>query len=338
MKNVSKLLALLLVLAMALTFVACKDSTETGGSEASSSTTEPTSEEISNSEPIISSEPETSSDLTGTEISSGVSETGTVPSSVPVSGSTIASSGPSVVNTTVPTAVTLNGKEALDLFNAATKKVVAEKAGYTKKTYTKITKIDFGALGNLSIVKDAVYGFFNVGSNGEGTNEFGGPIKKGSADAAKRMKASTFTTGDIKSATAVPDGKGGYTITILVKDGSTEWQGTDRDDAGSGSEMSPIDKGPFQYGKDDDSSYDHKTAHNIYYSINHADDAQTKHIGENTFNVKFVAQVNAQGRMTSLTGHYDMHANVYNVKYTIITLNNKSGDGYCDVTYSNFQW
>ena len=224
--------------------------------------------------------------------------------------------------------------DPLKLFNDATKLVKDLKAGYSKTRYTKITDLEFGLLGQFQIVKDAVYGFFDVESNGEGTLKT--TVNKGQA--SDQLRASKWTAGDIKSAEAKPDGKGGYIVTILVKDGTTRWSGEGGSDPGTGTLNSPIDRGPLCYGEDDDSKYDHKTAKNVYLSINSADNANTKDIGENSYSIKIVADIDADGRLQKLYGYMEMTVQVYHVKYLFVTLTNKAGSGFGEVTYENFKY
>lgn len=225
--------------------------------------------------------------------------------------------------------------DPLKLFNDATKMVKDLKPGYTKTRYTKITDLDFGLLGQFQIVKDAVYGFFDVESNGEGTLKTTAAKGKSS----DQMRASQWTAADVKSAEAKPDGKGGWVVTLLIKDGNTRWSGAGGDAPGSGAlKNSPIDRGPLCYGEDDNDKYDHKTAKNIYLSINGADNANTKDIGETSYGIRVVADIDAQGRLHKLYGYMEMTVQVYNVKYLFVTLNNKAGSGYGEVTYENFNY
>jgi len=228
----------------------------------------------------------------------------------------------------------LSEKEILEMFNAATKKAVDSKAGYTKVRNTYITDLDFGLLGRFDIVKREVYGFFDADGNGIGYYE--STVKKGTA--SDQLRASKWTMSDIKSAKAEPDGKGGYNVTIIIKDGGTRWSGQGGDDIGSGTKRSHVDNGPFCYGEDGDSRYDHKTSLNIYRAINDADDALTKDIGENTTNIKVTAEIDAQGRLQRLYGYMDMRVDVYHVTYLIVTLTNKYGAGHGEVTFSDFKY
>ena len=236
---------------------------------------------------------------------------------------------------------TLLGKEALDLFNTATQKAVDARAGYSKRRYTKITELDFGVFSRIpglkNVVADAVYGFFDVGEGGEGVYEV--TVAKGQS--SSYLRASKWTMDDIAGAKAEPDGQGGYTVTITVKDGSTRWRGGGRSDAGTGTAASYIDRGPLCYGTDDSTDYDHKTAANFYYTINHAESdfgkPSTQDIGETTSNIQVEAKIDAQGRLTNLKGGMDMIVNVYHVTF-VITLRDKYGKGYGTLEYKDFRY
>lgn len=315
-----RLLTLLLALAMILcTFAAC------GGSDPDPGTTTTAAQELTgepDTEPVDGSV----TDIDETEETSEEASTSVNPDDP------TGTSQPSTDNSETTTKA--EKVDALKLFNEATKKAVTQKAGYNKTRYTKITDLDFGPLGQFQIVKDAVYGFFDVGSNGEGTLKE--TVKKGQT--SDLLRASTLTANDIKSASAVPDGKGGYKVTLLIKDGNTRWSGEGGSDRGKGTLNSPIDRGPLCYGEDDNSKYDHKTAKNIYLSINSADDALTKDIGERSYNIKAEAHIDSEGRLQKLYGYMEMTVDVHHVKYLIVTLTNKSGSGFGEVTYENFKY
>ena len=221
--------------------------------------------------------------------------------------------------------------QALQLFNEATAQAVRRKAGYSKARYTKITRLDFGPLSSLTMVKEAAYAFFGVESSGEGTLSY--TVKKG--ESSHLLRASAWTMADIESAAAEPDGKGGYTVTLRVKDGTTRWGG---DEPGSGTKKSAVDNGPFCYGEDDSPDYDHKTALNLYYTVNRTEGASTKDIGETVTGARVTANIDSKGRLTGLTGRLEMRVDVYDVKYSIFSLSDNSGEGYGEVTYSDFKY
>ena len=239
-----------------------------------------------------------------------------------------------------PIELPVGAAEILQLFNEATAKAVSLRPGYSKTRYTKITELNFGALGALgglgsqSAVMETVYAFLGVESSGEGTVAY--TVKKG--ERSGLLRASEWTMADIKSASAEPDGKGGYTVTISVRGGATRWGGGGGDDPGSGTAKSAVDNGPFCYGEDDSPDYDHKTALNLYYTVNHTEGASTEDIGETVTGAQITAKIDSRGRLTELTGRLDMRIDVYHVQYSIITLRGNSGEGYSEVTYSDFKY
>jgi predicted small lipoprotein YifL len=224
--------------------------------------------------------------------------------------------------------------EALQLFNEATEQAVKRKPGYSKTRYSKVTQVDFGVLSNLQTVREAAYGFFGVGSDGEGTASY--TVKKG--ESSSLLRASAWILDDIESAEAEPDGAGGYVVTVKVKGGTTRWSGEGGGDPGSGTAKSAIDGGPLCYGEDDSPDYDHKTALNLYYTINRTEGASTKDIGETVTGVEFTAKIDSKGRLTQLTGRLDMRVDVYHVQYSLFTLRDNAGEGYGEVTYSDFKY
>ena len=233
----------------------------------------------------------------------------------------------------------LQGQEALDLVNAATKKAVDEKAGYQKKREIKITELDFGAFSRIpglsAVVKDLVYGIFGVESNGEGV--YRQSVQKGQS--ADYLRESKWTMSDISSVAAEPDGSGGYNVKIVVKDGGTYWKGGGRGDPGSGSAVSPIDRGPLCYGPGESEHHDHKTAQNLYYIINRFEHKMgkpsTEDIAERTSNVTAEANIDSEGRITYIKGYMEMVVDVNHVQF-VVTLRNGSGRGHGTVEYSNF--
>jgi len=233
-----------------------------------------------------------------------------------------------------PDPLASSNHELLRQFNDATAQAVKLKPGYTKTRYTKITNLDFGALSNLSMVREGVYGFFGVESNGEGTMTY--TVKKG--ESSDLMRASTLTMEDIEGISAAFDGAGGTVVTVRVKDGGTRWGGAGGNDPGSGTAKSAIDNGPLFWGVDGSPDYDHKTAQNFYYTINHTDGAGTKDIGETVTNAVFTARIDGDGRLTELACRLDMRVDVYHVKYSFFTLSDNSGEGTGEVTYSGFAY
>jgi len=54
--------------------------------------------------------------------------------------------------------------------------------------------------------------------------------------------------------------------------------------------------------------------------------------------VQVTANIDSKGRLTGLTGHLAMRVDVYDVTYSIFNLSDCSGEGYGDVTYSDFKY
>jgi len=243
--------------------------------------------------------------------------------------------------TTTAAARTLRGQEALDLYNAAIKKAVNEKAGYQKRREIKITALNFGAFSRVpglsAVVKDLVYGIFGVGSNGEGV--YRQAVQKGQSTIY--LRESKWTMNDVTSAVAEPDGSGGYHVKIAVKDGGTYWKGGGRGDAGSGNAVSPVDRGPLCYGADESEHHDHKTAQNLYYIINHMAHSlgtpSTQDIAERTGNVTMEGKIDSQGRIAHMKGYMEMTVDVNHVNF-VVTLRNGSGRGHGTVEYSDFMY
>jgi len=312
MKTTERIIAMLLVGAMAISLAACTGKPDAPADITTDAGTTLEAGAAGNSETTTQAEPD-----------SGTEE------------DTIST----VMETTAAEAITLKGQEALDLLNAAIKKAVDEKVGFQKRREVKITSLDFGAFSRVpglsAVVKDLVYGIFGVGSNGEGV--YRQTVQKGQS--TDYLRESKWTMNDVSSAVAEPDGSGGYHVKIAVKNGSTHWKGGGRGDAGNGSAVSPVDRGPLCYGAGDSEHHDHKTAQNLYYIINRFEHKMgkpsTEDIAERTSNVSAEAKIDSQGRITYMKGYMEMLVDVNHVQF-VVTLRNGSGRGHGTVEYSNF--
>ena len=320
-KTTIKIVAMLLVLALTIGLAACA-----GKPDAPQETTADIATDV---EPALEA-----------AVTSGIEATTLLAEATALAeGTTLNEATTLTGQTTTTETQTLRGQKVLDLVNAATKKVVDEKAGYQKKREVKITELDFGAFSKVpglsAVVKDLVYSVFGVGSNGEG--DYRQTVQKGQS--VDYLRASKWTMNDVTSAVAEPDGSGGYHVKIAVKNGSTQWKGDGRSDAGSGSAVSPVDRGPLCYGPGNSEHHDHKTAQNLYYIINTLEHSlgkpSTEDIAENTSNITAEAKLDSQGHLIYLKGYMDMVVYVNHVQF-VVTLKTGLGRGHGTVEYSDF--
>jgi hypothetical protein len=207
---------------------------------------------------------------------------------------------------TVPT----TKQEIVALYNAATATAASAKPGYSKKTNTVLSDLDFGALGRMKLVRDAVGGFLGEGQSSQ-------TVARGKFD-GKSLKKSTLTAADVTSATCTlsKDGKY-YDLTLTLK-----------------TENNP-QKGSSVIGKVTD---DYKGVNELKSGIQDAG-ASVGSISTKTQNVTVKARISVDGkRFVSLTHSFVMTASLTNVKYTLVTVKSGSGKLTTTVTYSDFKY
>lgn len=315
-KNLLKLAALILALAMVFSFAACKKNT-------------PSDDETTTEAPVagdnVSDDDTAAPDETSGEPVSG--DESTEPSS---EGGSEASTSSSASKPT-PTApiVTAAGNKApsstadvLAYYNASTKAAFSGKVGFTKHRETRNEKIDANAL--VKSFKDLIYKFMGIGAD----NAYNTTVTKGQWDTDSRkqyLRASTLGTGDVTSATCKQSGSN-YIITIKVKDGkSYATKGTATCNA-------PLDKSGICVGDEDKGYYDHKRASCIYDAID--DLYGNAKVSESYSGAVVTATINAA------TGHLVKLDVSFNISVTIDlgALGSPTATGTSVVNYSSFKY
>ncbi len=271
-----KLVALLLAVAMLLSFAACGEKTPdpvettvaeetTIADEAADATT--VAEDVSAEEPA-------SEEATTVEETSAVEET-------------------------TAAAIPTEKKDIIDYYNTAISKAVDAKVGFNKVRYVDNEKLNAGIL--LKTFGDIMYQFMGIGAE----NKYTMDVTKGQWESDlphQYLRKSTLSEADVTKATCTENGEE-YTIVFNVKGGSSYA------DKKSKSNNSPIDKCGICIGDGDKSYFDHKTAVVIYDAID--DILGGAKVSESYDNATVKAVINSTtGNLVSLTVEYNIDVEI----------------------------
>ena len=211
--------------------------------------------------------------------------------------------------------------EIVALYNSAVNKVVDEKAGYKKERTTTIVEMNGGALLKIQLVVDMVNEFLGVGTkeyeNSKGKSEY-------------LMKASLKET-DLKSATCEKTGEN-YTVSLSLKNGSSSAT------AKSKSDSSALARSGLLTGDVADPNYDYLSSGCVYASISGVKDVSVKSIKATNSNINFVAVIDPEGKLISLTAAYDWSVEMESIKYTVVSVKKADGKAHTAVELSDFKW
>lgn len=320
-----KLIGIILILCLAFTLFAC----DKGGNNENTTAENNSSVSESALNGSTSSETETTTETTAseTETEATTTETETATTEAPTTTTTTtkketttekktttttkkATTTTKKATTTTKPAVTAPTKvsDILSIYNSATAKVNSGKAGYTKKRNTTLSNLQMGALANISVVREAVGDFMGEGSETK-------TVAKGKTD-KDGLKVSTLTSADVTSATCkLSSDKKYYEITINVKN--------ETNPSKSGSALSKF-------------TNDFKDPAEMKAGMQEAG-ASVDSISTSTSNVVITCKISVDGnKFSTLNQKLKMNAKLTKIKYTIVTVQNASGDLTTDVTYSNF--
>ena len=267
-----KLVALLLAVAMLLSFAACGEKTpdpveattvaeETTIAEAADATT--VAEDVSVEETTLEEE-------------------------------TVAEEASEAEETTAA-AMPTEPKDIIEYYNTAVNKAVDAKVGFNKLRYVDNEKLNAGFL--LKTFGDVMYQFMGIGAE----NKYTMDVTKGQWESDlphQYLRKSTLSEADITKATCTANGDE-YTIVLNVKSGNSYA------DKKSKSNNSPIDKCGICVGDGDKSYFDHKTAIVIYDAID--DVLGGAKISESYDKATVKAVIDSTtGNLVSLTVEYDI--------------------------------
>ncbi len=305
-----KLTALLLAVAMLLSFAACgektpdpvettvaKEVTDDIGEVVDATTAAP--EENTSAEENVSSEDATTA--ADAETSAANEET-------------------SGVEETTAAAVPATKDEIIAYYNTAVNKAVAAKVGFNKVRYVDNEQLNAGIL--LKTFGDVMYKFMGIGAE----NKYTMDVTKGQWESDlphQYLRKSTLTSADVTGATCTANGSQ-YTIVLNVKGGSSYA------DKNKKSNNSPIDKCGICVGDGDKSYFDHKTAIVIYDAID--DILGGAKVSESYKNAKVKAVIDSTtGNLVSLTVEY-------NIDVVIDVAGGGNATGAAHILYKNFKY
>jgi len=269
----------------------------------------------------------------------------TTTSRIPVLSGSAASTATTTRSTTTTTtrragnAITIGSKEeALCAFNSAVQNVTGGKAGFAKSHLVSAGDWDFdqalrdaAALPGLGSLVDTNAYLSRALNDALQKGAPTATAQKGSANSL--IKNSTLTMGDLKDVSYTGSTGGRWTITLSVKDGETRQK-----KGGGRTGSSPIDKGPL--GLATGSLYDHMDAEKIFALVSSLSvlSITPVDISESTSQVKFVATLDAEGRLVELKATFNQSINLRDI--TILggmqSYKNNTGSSSVTVTYDGF--
>jgi len=271
-------------------------------------------------EPTDAEPQETSSATTTTTRATTTSRPPTLSGSRTTTKTTTTSRSATASTTTTTrragSAITIGGKEeALRAFNSAVQNVTGGKAGFAKSHLISAGDWDFDQAFQDAAVVQALSGFVDADAYlsrilNDAINK-GAPTasaQKGSASSL--IKNSTLAMGDLKDVTYTGSAGGQWTITLSVKDGETRMK-----KGGGRTGSAPIDKGPLNLAAGS-SLYDHMDAEKIFSLVKSSLSVLSVEpidISESTSQVKFVAKLDAQGRLTELKATFNQTVNLRDI-------------------------
>lgn len=300
-----KLVALLLAVAMLLSFAACGEKTpdpvETTVPEETTDAGEVVDATTAGEENITAEEP-VSDEVTTLE------------------GETTAEGETTSAEEATTGAMPVAKDEIIKYYNDAVNKAVAAKVGFNKLRYVDNEKLNAGIL--LKTFGDVMYKFMGIGAE----NKYTMDVAKGQWESDlphQYLRKSTLSAADVTGATCTANGNQ-YTIVLNVKGGSSYA------DKNSKSNNSPIDKCGICVGDADKSYFDHKTAIVIYDAID--DILGGAKVSESYKNAKVKAVIDSTtGRLVSLTVEYD-------ISVVIDVAGGGNATGAAHVFYKNFKY
>ncbi|MCL2300619.1 MAG: hypothetical protein FWC27_10800, partial [Firmicutes bacterium] len=231
---------------------------------------------------------------------------------------------------------------ALSAFNSAVRGAANGKAGFAKSHLITAQDWTFDPAFIDSLTIPGLSSFFDPNEYLAGAlnTALGKGLRtatagKGSANSL--LANSSFTMADMKDVTYTGSAGGQqWTITMLVKDGET------RQKRGGGlTGSSPIDRGPLNLAAGVAGLYDHMAADKIFSLVKSSFaivNAEPIDISESTSQVKLVAKLDTQGRLTELQVSFNQTINLREI--TVLngaqSFTDNQGSSAVTVTYDGF--
>ena len=296
-----KILAILLALAMLLSFAACG-----GNTEDETTTTTAAEEEVTDEAPVEESTEAASDDVSAEEPSAED------PSSA--EESTAEESTEAAIKAPETSA------EILALYNKTINDAYAAKVGFNKERYTDNEELNAGFL--LKTFGDLIYSFMGIGAE----NKYTMDVTKGQWESDvphHYLRKSTLTEADLTGAKCT-ENNGKYTIVLNVK------PGTSKASKSESWTKAPIDKCGMCVGDLDKSYFDHKTAPVIYAAVGQV--VKGAVIEESYKNAVVKAEIDAAtGHLISLSVEFD-------ISVVIDAAGGGNATGSTHVFYKNFKY
>ena len=293
-----KIIAMLLAVAMLLSFAACaaKEEPETTTAPAIEDVTEDAIADDTSDAPVVDASTADPSATTDETLANGET-TAVVPAVAPVTAD-----------------------EIIAYYNTAVNKAYDSRVGFHKERYIDNENLNAGFL--LKTFDDLIYSFMGIGME----NKYTMDVTKGQWESDvphHYLRKSTLSTADITAAKCTEaDGK--YTIILNVKPGSSE---ASKDKKVNNS---PIDKCGICVGDADKSYFDHKTAPVIYSAVGEV--LSSAVIKESYKNAVVKAVIDsATGNLVSITVEYD-------VSIIIDAAGGGDATGKAHIFYKNFKY
>ena len=214
--------------------------------------------------------------------------------------------------TTAPPEISVpsNKADIVGLYNLATQTAQKNTPAYSKTVNTTLSDFDMGALSRFDFIRGVIGDFLGEGKRDTSVN-------KGNFD-GQSLVISTLSASDVTSAacTLSPDGKY-YIVKITVKN-----------------ETNPV-KGNSALGR---FTRDYKDANEIEAGLEDVG-ASVGGMSVKTSSVTIEAKISVDGtKFESLKHSFKMSADMTNVKYSFVRVNNASAKLSTTVTYSSFRY
>ena len=244
-----------------------------------------------------------------------------------------------------PNGISISSKDdALSKFNAAVKRTLDSKAGFSKSHM--ITYKDWAfdpallsGIPNMGGLIDPNAYVSDALNTALGKGVHSATVHKG--DGTNLLRSNSFSMGDLKDVTYSGTQGGEWTVTLLVNDGQTRQE---KRLFGSGiSGNSPIDKGPLHMATGDGNLYDHMSADRVFSLVKNGlnfINADPIDISESTSQVKFVARIDGEGKLVWLQATYNQTINLTEIRILngMDTYRNNTGSSTVTVTFDGFNY
>jgi len=294
-----KILAMLLAVAMLLSFAAC-----TAKEKEEETTTAPVIEDVTEEAIVDETEEAPVVDTSTADPSAATEET-------LANGET---------TTAVPAVAPATTEEIIAYYNTAVNKAYNAKVGFNKERYTDNETLNAGFL--LKTFGDLIYSFMGIGVE----NKYTMDVTKGEWESDvphHYLRKSTLSAADVTAAKCT-EANGKYTIVLNVKPGTSKASKSEK------WTKAPVDKCGICVGDADKSYFDHKTAPVIYSAIGEVLSSAVIEESYNNAVVKAVIDV-ATGNLVSLTVEYD-------ISVVIDAAGGGNATGKTHIFYKNFKY